>query len=117
MAPIVPNRIKIENFSRLKIAENLDFRLILCKMIQPWVRQFNGKMRIFCYPRKTRKNYQFYITVCFFYLASDVFSIVRQYDRKTNLRRPQAKKKSYFFRLCRPTAFKCLVSFQANMPA
>ena len=73
-------------------------------MIQLKKSRFTGldismaKCRPKTHPRKTRKNDQFYITVCFFYLASDLLSAVQQCDGKTDLRLPQAKKKNFDIR-------------------
>ena len=114
MAPIVQNRIKITNFSRLKIAENLDFRLILCKMIQPWVRQFNGKMRILCLSKENKKKLPI-LHNCLLFLLSIWFAFRCTTARWKNrpLSPPIAKKKSYFFTVATQLFF-CL--FKHHQP-
>ena len=103
MAPnflIVQNRIRITNYSRLKIAENLDFRLILCKMIQPWVRQFNGKMRILCLSKENKKKLPI-LHNCLLFLFSIWFAFrcTTVWWKNRPLSPPIAKKKSYFLPL------------------
>ena len=84
------------------------------KWYNPGLDSSMGKCGSYAYPRKTRKNYQFYITVCFFYLASDLLSVVRQHDGKTDLCLPQLQKRNPIFLPLLHNFFFCL--FKHHQP-
>ena len=89
----------ITNFSNFKIAEDLDFCLIFDVK---WT-YFRGKTvqwqnaDLMLIQGKQEKNCQFYITVCFIYLASDLLCVVRWYDGKQTLVSPKQKRNPIFF--------------------